>query len=897
MGPETGHHPGKIALKLQTRILLLISLTAIIVGLASAAITSRLMTDHLEAAQIKHATTLVRALKGTLALQTINRQFLQSRDHLRKIVQENTETTFAFIVGFDGHVFSHTFDDRFPLILASALKHDDPPDHHGTTIKRFTTNDGPLLIVGHHLIEGMNGHIFIGIDQTPLFRKVDRARWRIVILTLGVTLIGILLAHVFNRGLNRPITRLVDSLHAFAKGKKVDLEFPTGGYPELDTVKKAFDTTVKERQAIEEELRSANRRFSSVMDGLDALVYVADMETHEMLFLNRYGQAVWGDHRGKTCWQFLQSGQDGPCPFCNNHLLLDADGKPAGVQSWEFQNTITNRWYLCRDQAIHWPDGRMVRMEIATDITDLKHLEASLREAREEAEESNLAKSEFLAAMSHELRTPMNAIIGMGEVLSETELDGEQTQYVQVLQRSTDALLGLIDDLLDLSKVEARQVTLNPVSFDLYDLVTGTTEILAQRAREKGITLETRIRPATPHVVIGDPRRLRQLLINLLSNAVKFTNHGRIDVLVEPVDIREGTILLRFQVADTGIGIPAKKLKMIFDCFTQGNSSNSRVHGGTGLGLAICRRLVELMDGEIRVESQPGQGSVFEFTARFGQPPGRGDLPPPRELAGTNLLIVDDATSNRRELGELLEGMGCRSRWMTDPFASLEELERALTAGDPYQALLVAAELPGMDGFRLAGEIRKNPLLASLPVVIIGADDRENARTEARGLNAGYLLKPISGDTLLATLRQSLSDRPDNGPETNRSSLDILLAEDVEDNAMLIQLYLKGSGHRLEMVKNGAQAVTRFKEQPFDLVLMDLQMPIMDGYTATREIRRWEREQQRKPVPILALTAFALSEDIEKSLAAGCNDHFGKPIRKESLLKTLNHYAGQPHSG
>jgi PAS domain S-box-containing protein len=537
-------------------------------------------------------------------------------------------------------------------------------------------------------------------------------------------------------------------------------------------------------------------------------------------------------------------------------------------------------------------------VSVITDISHLKKIQEELKKSRDEALAASKAKSEFLANMSHEIRTPMNGIIGMIELALQTELTEEQRQFLTAARASAESLLTILNDILDFSKIEARMIELVPVEFKLHDSLTEIVATLALTAHKKGLELLCHVPPTLPERVVGDLSRLRQIILNLVSNAIKFTEKGEVAVEVKEEARTEREIILHFIVRDTGIGIPPGKLESIFQPFVQADASLTRKYGGTGLGLAITSQLVNLMGGKIWVESELGKGSTFHFTVKLGLPEKPEEKPLPGTMSavhGLKVLIVDDNATNRLILKEMLQS------WRMKPVEAANGPE-ALSliqsqTSEPFDLFLLDLSMPEMDGFTLMEKIKQLEQAKDIPIVILTSADRVGDFQRAKEMGASaYLVKPIRPSDLLDTimaikgaagLAKKLSEpiTEQTLPEF-RARYKILLAEDNPINQKVALHLLQKRGHTVTVAENGQEALEKFKTGDFDLILMDVQMPVMNGFEATQKIREMEKETGRH-IPVVAMTAHAMKGDREKCLEAGMDDYVSKPLYPEELYKVI----------
>jgi PAS domain S-box-containing protein len=661
------------------------------------------------------------------------------------------------------------------------------------------------------------------------------------------------------------------------------------------------------RKNAEASLRTSEEQFRQLADSIREVFFVITPEPLRVAYVSPAYEEIWGRPRQEVydrAAAWIASVHPDELGGVGSYFARLMQGIQSEMSYRIVRPDGTLRWIHSRGFPVNDTKGKLVRVVgIAEDVTERKRAEAELLEAKEAAESASRAKSEFLANMSHEIRTPMNGIIGMTDLVLDTELNSEQAEYLHMVKGSADALLIVLNDILDFSKIEAGKLELDHLSFNLRKSLGEVVKTLAIKAQQKGLEFIFDVAPGVPTNVFGDPARLRQVLLNLVGNSLKFTERGEIEVSVATeTQSVEGTIL-RFSVRDSGIGIPVDKQHKIFGAFSQADSSTTRKYGGTGLGLSIAGQLVGLMGGKLWVESETGRGSTFHFTIQFGPVVAAlpTKLPDVSQLAGVPVLVVDDNVTNRRILEDSL------IRWEMIPMvvegaaAAIEALQHAHASGARLPLVLADAHMPDIDGFGLIKMIHQDPLLSGVRIVMLtsGGERGDAAHCQRLGV-AAYLSKPFDRlelrDVLLHVLARD-PDKPENRElvtrhalQEQRPSLSFLVAEDNAVNQRLIVRLLEKRGHRVVLAHNGREALGALEKQPFDIVLMDLQMPEMDGFEATRLIREKEKASGAH-LAIIALTAHAMKGDEERCLACGMDGYVSKPIKLEELFSVLENVA------
>lgn len=677
------------------------------------------------------------------------------------------------------------------------------------------------------------------------------------------------------------------------------LETPSG----IHVLASVVDIT--ERKAAEDRVRQSEERFRSMIENVkDHAIFMLDPQGRVLTWnkgaerLRGYtSEEIIGKHY--SCLFPIEDQESGRPDQLLRTALLEGQCEDEG---WRLRKDGSQFWANVVIAAVRDQGGTLIGFsKVSGDLTRRRRIEEELMLAKEAADAANQAKSAFLANISHEIRTPMTGIIGMAGLLSDTELSTEQREYCDIIRRSGESLLTVINEVLDFSKVESGKLELEIIDFDLRSAVAEVTDLFAKQAADKELKLISSIEDNVPTELQGDPGRLRQIISNLVNNALKYTEKGEVIVRVELLDETQNHADLRFSVSDTGIGIPSDKIGKLFNSFTQVDASINRKYGGTGLGLAICKNLVELMEGEIGVDSQPQKGSTFWFTLRLlKQPEHSGDNACTlSNFNGLRILIVDGNSNSRSVVERYLRTMGINSQSATDGLTALELLRVGSANGEPYDLAIIEFMLPEMDGLELAQTIRRNPAFSTLKMLLLTAVGKTGAErlAKAAGVDA-YLTTPVSYARLAGCLASLIGEAPraNSSDALNAEHflsaqnpshrLRIMVADDNHINQKVIASLLKKMGHRADVVSNGKEVLETFKLVPYDIVLMDVQMPEMDGFEACRQIRALEQSKGRH-TPIIAITAHARKADRDKCLAAGMDDYVSKPIKPRDLKAAL----------
>ena len=783
--------------------------------------------------------------------------------------------------------------------------------------------EGSSVVAGHmQLFQNviLNGDaigtIYIEADLEDLHARLLRFVMIDFAVLLGSLGVALLLSHRLQRVISEPIRELAETASSVSEQENYSIRALKRSQDEIGILFDEFNRMLERIQVRDLRIQKARddleNRVAERTSDLNALIENSPLA---IMVLDHKERIKLCNPAFEEMFQYSRleiSGKLAEDLLADGNLFEEAQCISHGACGGTPVNLVTRRQRKdgsLLDVELHGVPlvvkGEVIgSFAIYQDVSARKRTEEAMQCAREAAEASSRAKSEFLANMSHEIRTPMNGIMGMTDLVLDSELSSEQREYLNMVKASADSLLTLINDILDFSKIEAGKLEVDATDFDLADTVGETMKALSVRAHQKGLELAYEFQPDVPYALVGDPGRLRQIIVNLIGNAIKFTEKGEVVLAVQADCSTPDDVQLHFTISDTGIGIPAEKQATIFEAFTQADGSMSRTYGGTGLGLTISARLVTLMRGRLWVESEPGKGSRFHFTAHFGLHSATAKkvaAKAPATLRDMQVLVVDDNAANRQILLRML------SNWDTRPLAvesgakAITTLSEAQTLGRDFPLILLDAQMPSMDGFALAQCIKRNPQWGSATIMMLTSAGQRGDAKRCREIGvAAYLTKPVRREELLEAILTALGTTAMNEAmpalvtrhslREDRNHLRILLAEDNAVNQLLAVRLMERRGHSVTVAGNGKEALAALEKGSFDLVLMDVQMPEMDGFEATALIRQKERTSGNH-LPVIAMTAHAMKGDKERCLEAGMDDYITKPIRPEGLAELLARYA------